>query len=211
LAHWKKTLKPSLTKRNYAGLDALDWNRSSDEIAREIGRTAATVDSLRRELGKPAAPKIRFTRFDNVDWTKQDTIIAGELAVSRERVRQVRMALGKPKPINHHKPTKSFWTPERIKLLGTDTDEAVAERLKCSKSAIYTQWNRLGIPAVPAVSKRASIWKPEILAVLGSESDSCVAKRFGISVISVSRKRRELGIPSRTEREGSYKHWKTNS
>jgi hypothetical protein len=189
----------------------VNWDRTNHEIAKELGLTAAAVSCLRHKLGKPRAPRIGAMNFDNVDWTKQDTIIAQELGISREWARQVRAALGKPKSINHHKPTKVFWTPERIKLLGTHTDEAIAKRLKRDESAVYSQRKKLGIPAVPKVSKRAIKWRPEILAVLGKESDACIAERFGITTRSINRKRRELGIPGKTERKGSYQHWKSNS
>lgn len=42
--------------------------------------------------------------------------------------------------------TPTGWTPEQLALLGTDTDEAIAERLRRSRSAVRAMRFRRGIP-----------------------------------------------------------------
>lgn len=68
-----------------------------------------------------------------------DEKLALEAGVSRATIRlaRVRRKIG---------PTRHRWTPDRDKLLGTDTDAAVAAQLDVTPMAVQNRRRRLGVP-----------------------------------------------------------------
>lgn len=86
--------------------------------------------------------------------------------------------------------TGPFWTDDEIKLLGTDTDAAVAKILGRTTQAVSCKRLSLGIPRSPAID-----WTLDMDLALGTDSDSFVARRLGLCDNSVTLRREKLGIP----------------
>jgi len=90
-------------------------------------------------------------------------------------------------------PDRPLWRPEEDLLLGTDTDERVAQKLGRSREAIRSRRSALGIPihhrAIPGV------WTSEEERVLGTAPDAVIARRLGRNERGVQLRRQQLGIP----------------
>jgi len=82
-----------------------------------------------------------------------------------------------------------LWTAEQLALLGTASDEEVAERIGRTREAVRIMRTRLGIP-----KSDGNCWLPEHVALLGTMPDEEVAQRVGRSVQAVMQKRIKLGI-----------------
>ena len=84
----------------------------------------------------------------------------------------------------------SFWTIDRIALLGTDTDAAIAKLLGIPKDSVFSQRTLHGIPAYgkPGASK----WGETELALLRNYTDREIAKITSRSLQEIAAKRREV-------------------
>lgn len=77
-----------------------------------------------------------------------DSTLADEFGVTTSAVCRMRKKLGIP-PVHAKNSSKKFggeWTDAEIALLGTDTDEAVAQAIGRSKTAVYSARVHRGIP-----------------------------------------------------------------
>ncbi len=96
------------------------------------------------------------------------------------------------------------WTRERIGLLGTDSDAAVARELGLHCASVKYKRQLLRIP--PCHPKRRPstvgyLWTPEEVALLGTMPDAALARALGITKGMVTWKRMTTGIPAfRTKR-----------
>jgi hypothetical protein len=81
----------------------------------------------------------------------------------------------------------SFWTAERIALLGTCTDAEIANRLGISHNAVFVQRKTHKIP--PWNRYR---WGETELELLRTSSDQEVAEMTGRSFQEIAARRREL-------------------
>jgi len=90
------------------------------------------------------------------------------------------------------------WTDAMLRLLGTDTDRAVAAELGLDKHSVFRKRRILGIPsyAVGTFRPPGFHWAPRALALLGTASDHKIASRLRVSRATVLLKRLELGTPS---------------
>jgi hypothetical protein len=133
--------------------------------------------------------------------TEPDSSLARRYGISKSAVLAKRHSL----EIESHQPAvartpqrSSFWTAEREALLGTDSDQKIADRLGVAIHVVQHRRKSLGIPA--ANPRKYIDWKP-IDPLLGKEADAALAERFGISPDSVRLRRLKLGIaPARGER-----------
>jgi hypothetical protein len=85
--------------------------------------------------------------------------------------------------------SKNFWTPEKIALLGTISDCAIAKRLGISPASVWQRREKLGI--LPFRLSKTK-WGQSELALFRGYSDSKIAKMTGRSVKEVAAKRRSL-------------------
>ncbi len=90
------------------------------------------------------------------------------------------------------------WTAAILRLLGTNTDAAVASELGIRKQDVFRKRRILGIPsyAVGTFRPPGFHWSERALALLGRDSDANVARRLRVSRSTVLLKRLELAIPS---------------
>ena len=80
-----------------------------------------------------------------------------------------------------------FWTPERIALLGTDSDVAIAQRLGVSLGSVWRQRTSLSILRIGHPSGEKQNWD-----CLCTYKDEEVAKLTGRKLSEVVAKRRSL-------------------
>lgn len=93
----------------------------------------------------------------------------------------------------HPNPALRLWTPAEEKLLGTDTDAAIARMLRRTISAVVSRRNASGIPAFGHAYER--VWTSAEDRLLGTQPDRELAKRFGYSARMILQRRLKLGVP----------------
>lgn len=76
-------------------------------------------------------------------------------------------------------------------LLGTDTDQVIAQKMGLSLPSVAKRRKELNIPAYGP----AKYWTPEVIAMLGKKTDADIAKIICKNKMVVLKKRHELGIP----------------
>lgn len=81
------------------------------------------------------------------------------------------------------------WTPEMDALLGTMTDNNLAEKIGCHNSTVWKRREQLAICAYGRIN-----WTPEIDALLGTMPDGDLAERIGCSLTAVRKRRERLAI-----------------
>ncbi|NVL49860.1 hypothetical protein F2S72_08920 [Pseudomonas syringae pv. actinidiae] len=96
---------------------------------------------------------------------------------------------------------KYDWTPQNIALLGTMTDQAVADRIGGKADAIREKRLALGIKAFKPASSPVKgkprpnfNWTEQAISLLGTKPDKQVAQELGLATTTVALKRRSLGI-----------------
>lgn len=88
-------------------------------------------------------------------------------------------------------PAYKPWTKREIKLLGTDTDAAIAKQIGRTHSAVTNKRLELDLP--PAIPHERE-WTPSELKLLGTMSDLALAEQLGCRRLHVFRKRKSLKI-----------------
>ena len=86
---------------------------------------------------------------------------------------------------------KFEWTEANIKLLGTMTDEKLAEKLG---TTLYQVWLRRSIEQIPP-KRTDSQPSEEVAAALGKVPDSVLARRYGLRYAVVRGWRLRLNVP----------------
>lgn len=91
---------------------ALDWNKTNAQLARETGVHPHYARRARQYMGKPNPNKHKHTNgqieknlaeWMRWDWSRQDAELAEAHSLSRERVRQIRKRLSLPLHPNSRK------------------------------------------------------------------------------------------------------------
>jgi hypothetical protein len=89
------------------------------------------------------------------------------------------------------------FTAREIALLGTDSDAAIAKRLRRHEAIVGRKRRQLGIPSArDRAGKTHRRWTQREIAQLGRASDARVAAKVGRSADCVCHKRSSLGIPA---------------
>jgi hypothetical protein len=86
----------------------------------------------------------------------------------------------------------SFWTAEKVALLGVQPDTEVANRFGVSRRAVAMQRYLRDIPVQGHNQRDHSKWGETELALLRSYTDKEIAKMTGRSVKDVAAKRRSV-------------------
>jgi hypothetical protein len=127
--------------------------------------------------------------------TESDSAIARRYGISNTSVAKKRSSLG----IEAAHPAQSrkrganpFWTPEFEALLGTESDQKIADHLGVPHGWVASRRRALEIP--PANPRKYIDWR-KIDPLLGTASDAALASRFGVDEDSVRRRRLNLKIP----------------
>jgi hypothetical protein len=85
-----------------------------------------------------------------------------------------------------------FWTRERIALLGTDSDPAIAQRLGIETSQVFLQRSRRGIRAFESLRHGYWKWGQTELGLFHNYTDQEIAKLTGRSIQDIAAKRKSL-------------------
>jgi len=86
---------------------------------------------------------------------------------------------------------KMFWPPEYDALLGTESDQKIADRLGLTHTQVSTRRRKLGIP--PKCPIPEYDWD-NFDHLLGTNSDAKIAKQVGCTPDTTRRRRRKLHI-----------------
>jgi DNA-binding CsgD family transcriptional regulator len=195
----KKARKNAIpwTKKNLALLGKLP----DVQVAEIIGTNRKSVIAMRLKLGITSyAVNTQFWH----SWTEEeiqqlgtatDRELAEKWGIGIMCVIDKRRQLG----INAYYTSKGLrmphqWKDDEIKLLGTDTDPKIAEKLGIGVGIVWKKRQELKIPAHLGKRNISHLWTPEILARLGKESYRSIAKDLNISHESVRNKCIQLGI-----------------
>ena len=171
--HWGVCLETVQGWRRVLGVEA--YTSGSQWLMRANARENATPRRMRRmtELARPAGrqPKSR-------EWKRRMSNI-------------VRVRIKLTGPIH---PDRPLWTPQQDRLLGTDLDPRIAERLGRTVEAVRTRRCALGIPIHHHLGPKP--WTPEEEKLLGTKPDDEIARLLGRGARGVQIRRQSLGIPS---------------
>ncbi len=86
---------------------------------------------------------------------------------------------------------RRLWTIKDLKLLGSDTDAAIAERIGRSRTVVTAMRSALGIRPY----KPVRFLDPAVLKLLGTAGDRVIAEQVGCGLAFVRALRLGLGIP----------------
>jgi hypothetical protein len=171
------------------------------KLARKMGASLTAVQGERRRRGidssSPHRAPVQWTaRMIRLLGTDIDDRVAEKLGLPVYLVRHKRQRLGIPPygdvPEQHH-PRAFNWTKSRIALLGTDSDQKIADRLGTTLGVVGLQRTRLGMPSF--YPYRRISWTKEMVALLGKATDWEIAGRYKMKRESVARERQKRGIP----------------
>ncbi len=157
---------------------------------------AAAVEALRSpeiqaklraiKTGRPAHPRTASALRDAAKRPKSESF---KLKMSKRMLQVWRHSEEHGLGPCHH------WTEEQIALIGTDTDQAIAQTLGLPRYSITWKRYQLGIPSfIPAFQR----WTEAEIRMLGTATDSEVARSLGKSAKAVRLKRQNLGNPRPT-------------
>ncbi len=170
-------------------------------LAQRLGVSGATVRGERQRRGVP--PIVTYVR---TEWTEErvallgtesDRIVASELGIPAATVAKARIIRGIPayNLSSGRGPDEGYpWSPQTIRLLGTMSDQGLADKLGTTHHVVMNKRRKLCIPAFHQ-DKAPVVWTEEMLAMLGQRSDREVAETFGIAPVTVRRKRQAEGLP----------------
>jgi len=85
----------------------------------------------------------------------------------------------------------SRFDPAHDQLIGTDSDQAIADRLGVTRSTVAARRVQLGV----AAARARRIWTSQEDALLGRDTDASIAHKLGRSHASVTQRRIALGVP----------------
>jgi hypothetical protein len=182
-------------------------------VAYHWGVCADLVSDWRRALGVPEAntgtrhlmratlaalsPEVRRRAAGRAE--NPTTVLKRDAALQKRGLPLVRPATSKSakdwiartgRPLD---PEQRLWTPQEEALLGTDTDEQIAPKLKRTKTAVGWRRVLLGIPAWQAKYSRP--WTAEEDALLGKLPDQELAKRLKRTLEAVKVRRKQKHLP----------------
>jgi len=169
-------------------------------LARHLKIHPGTVanERLRRDI--PPA-----TYRAPVEWTDEmiaqlgmqsDAGVARALGISLTTVGNKRreLEIGPSQPqVRRQRASSPFWTAERDALLGTESDQKIADRLGLRRHQVSYRRNSLEI--APATPRKRIDWTG-IDPLLGQQADQSIVEQFGINHESVRRRRSKLKIAS---------------
>ena len=174
--------------------DVLAWavrHESAEAIKFWWGVSARAVFNWRKALGVTrinnegtdrlvhAAAQQGANAVKAYDWSDEQCDEHSRIALELD--------LGRFLHTGYHGPV---WTKEQTAVLGTASDEEIAERIGRTPNAVRVMRTQFGIPKWDG-----NRWLPEHLALLGTLPDEEIAQRIGRSVSAVAQKRVKLGIP----------------
>lgn len=171
------------------------------KLARKMGVSLDAVKGERRRRGiepfRPRRPPVQWSsKMIRLLGTDIDSEVGERLGLPVYLVRHKRQRLGIP-PYGdvpeQHNPRAFNWTKSKIALLGTDSDQKIAERLGTNLAVVTRQRTLSGIPSL--YRRRRISWTKEMAALLGNITDWKIARKYKIDQASVARERHKRGIP----------------
>jgi|GEM_PF-4032670 len=184
-------------------IDSAISNMTDFAASQHFSIRRSAIMQRRRELGidrtADTGPKWTDAR-SRLLGTLPDTELAAMWNIGVYFVRQRRISLGIPpcqipsapeslvarRPAHH-------WTKQHEKLLGTQPDTVIADRLDLDASVVTLHRNQLGI--APFRRGGPVEWTEGMLRLLGDVPDGTLGKEYEVSFASVKIKRIEEGIP----------------
>jgi len=171
--HWG--VAPETVKKWRRALDVEIYNPGSMWVMRATAHERATPRRI-REMCEQARQVTRVPK--SKEW-------------KRLMSRLVRGRIARSGAIH---PDRPLWTKDEDKLLGTDTDARVAEKLGRSAVAVRSRRAALGIPLKHRIAPDE--WTHDEEKLLGVQSDADVARMLGRNERGVQLRRQMLGIPA---------------
>ncbi len=129
--------------------------------------------------------------------------LAAQFGVAPERIRLEKARRNIPWAV-----PRPAWNKKQLALLGTASDERIAEKLGLVKSAVSARRWKLGIaPFCETRETKTHHWTKKELGWLGKLKDVEIGRRIGLSAPSVAWKRRSLGIGQSSQQGQTCRKW----
>ncbi len=169
--HWGVSVITVYKWRKFLGVP--EWNEGS-------------ADLLSRARKKPAAAGTRHTNSYAL------VKAANPRRRSQEFVKRMReTTLARLKEVGTLHPGRSPWTPEEDRLLGTLSDQEVADLTNRSRKAVMTRRRRL---RKKCPTSSWTHWTPAQVELLGTKSDAELAKPLHRQKSAITAKRAKLRV-----------------
>jgi hypothetical protein len=165
---------------------ALLGTRNDSQIARTMNVTDHIVINKRRELNIPHFRVNISDTLKDVAGTDTDENIANLYNISISKVKNIRREFKIDRFIENP------WPDEKVALLGTNTDRAIAKVLGVPLASVATERRNRNIPCFARYKK--IVWTKTMIKQLGAEADERVAYKLNTTVTTVAKKRMELNI-----------------
>jgi hypothetical protein len=185
-----------------------------DELARAVrtesaltikhwwGASDTAVHNWRQALGVTRKNNRGTRRLDKALAARNAKLFRGRRLTPEqvEQRRQAAIRLNLAQYLKAHPPSNpQAWTAKELALLGTVSDDAIAERIGRTPNAVRIMRDRLGIPR-PNYRDGHRRWTEEELALLGAADDEAIARQINRPASAVRSKRHELRIGRRRKR-----------
>ena len=135
-------------KRLNIDWESLDWRKTDQVLANELGCSLTLVWQARCRLKKPRAKYLKSKKLavapQDLDWTKTNTVLSIQHGVTKERIRQLRKAQGLPS-------SKTLYRPRQLDATKTAAELAVEHGV--TRATIYHNAYKLGIKLAKPLKK----------------------------------------------------------
>jgi hypothetical protein len=171
--------------------------KSDYQLAREYSTSQSTVRKLRTEHGVPAHTKFNGMPKECLDSLGKipDSTLSKTYNISDHYIKKARkeLGIGQAKRSYTRRITLS---KEDETLLGTMSDQQVANKLSITKGTVARRRRELGIPPFAKYTRwNPTInWTPELDALLGTMPDRQLAKQLNVRLHVVFKRRTKLQI-----------------
>src|SRR5438477_226003 len=187
--------RPAVVQQPWKKGEIKSLGTDSDRaIAGRLGRSIASVEKKRRQLGITSPGTHRWTTEEEaIIGQVSDAEAARRLGRSQKAVQHRRRALGM---VLFHVENARKWTASEEAQLGAETDAIIARKLGRTVLSVAMKRRENGIRARTKVRP----WTAREIAVLGTMSDRAAAEKLKRSVLAVRTKRLKSGISPGTNR-----------
>jgi hypothetical protein len=172
--------------------------KSDRQLAKDYNISQATVFRLRAQYGIPPYCKVKDIPKECLDSLGKipDSTLSKTYNISEYYLKKARKELGIGEAKRSYK-RKVTLTKDQVALLGTMSDQQVADKLGLIKSMVTRRRRELGIPPFVKCTRWNPTlnWTPELDSLLGTMPDPQLAKQLNVRLHVVYKRRTKLQIP----------------
>lgn len=180
-----------MKKKKLLNWQAVDWQKTNKELAKDLSYTARHIANKRKELGIANPPYKGFKDWESLDWSLPNTVLAEQIGYSTAYITEKRKELGKPPRRKPSSPETTKQTTKRINAFNrgiaevwddvdwTKPDREISEQINRTISSVGKKRKELGIAPVRVYD--ADRWRN----MDWSKSNQEIMQETGVSITTV--------------------------